>query len=89
MNKLFPFYFNELGCHWEIWGAIIFCILLSFPLFYFIFNTVLSKTVSVLRIVEYFTISMLYYFKDTLANVGLHEAWMEWDLNFVARIENK
>ena len=23
------------------------------------------------------------YFEDTLANVGLHEARLEWDLNFV------
>ena len=31
---------------------------------------------------------MLVYFKDTLANVGLPEAWREWDLNDVTQIDN-
>ena len=38
---------------------------------------------------EYSTISMLDYFKDTLANVGLPEVWLEWDSNDMTPIENK
>ena len=38
---------------------------------------------------EYSKISMLNYFKDTLANVELPEDWLEWDSNDVTRIENK
>ena len=49
----------------------------------------LPKTISVLRIVEYSTISMLGYFEDTLSNVGLPEAWLEWELYGVTQIENK
>ena len=32
---------------------------------------------------------MLEYFGDTLANVGLPEAWLECGSNCVTRIENK
>ena len=32
---------------------------------------------------EYSTISMLAYYKDTLAYVGLSEAWLEWGSNDV------
>ena len=46
------------------------------------------KTISVPRIVEYSTISMLDYFEDNLANVVLPEAWLECDSNDVTRIEN-
>ena len=38
---------------------------------------------------EYSTISMLDYFEDTLANVGLPEAWMGWYSNGVTRIGKK
>ena len=34
------------------------------------------------------TILMLGYFKDILANVGLPEAWLEYDSNDVTRIKN-
>ena len=37
---------------------------------------------------EYSTISVLDYFIDTMANLGLPEAWLEWDSNDVAWIEN-
>ena len=47
------------------------------------------NTISIIIIVEYSTISVLDYFKDTLANVGLPEAWMEWYSNCVAQIELK
>ena len=46
------------------------------------------KTISVLRIVEYSTISMLDYFEDTLANVGLSEAWLGCVYNCVTGIRN-
>ena len=48
-----------------------------------------TNTISSIRIVEYSTVLVLEYFKDILANVGLPEAWLEWDSNFVTRIENK
>ena len=32
---------------------------------------------------------MLNYFEDTLANVRLPEAWLEWDSNDVTQIKNK
>ena len=38
---------------------------------------------------EYSTISMLNYFKDNLANVGLPKAWLVWDSNCVTPIQNK
>ena len=34
-------------------------------------------------------ISVLEYFEDTLANVGLPEAWLKCDSNCVTRVENK
>ena len=49
----------------------------------------LPNPISIIRIVEYSTISVLEYFGDTLANVGLPEAWLECDSNFVTRIKNK
>ena len=38
---------------------------------------------------EYSTILVLEYFEDTLANVGLPEAWLKCDSNCVTQIENK
>ena len=38
---------------------------------------------------EYSTISMMDYFYDTLANVGLPEAWLEWESNDPNQTENK
>ena len=43
---------------------------------FLVFEVFLPKTISVLRIVEYSTISMLGYFEDTLTNLGLPEAWL-------------
>ena len=37
---------------------------------------------------EYSIISMLDYFKDTLANMRPYKAWMEWDSNDATQIEN-
>ena len=48
-----------------------------------------SSKYSNIEIVEYSTILMLDYYKDTLENVGLPEALLEWDSNYVTRIENK
>ena len=45
--------------------------------------------ISIIRSVEYSTILVLEYFEDTLANVGLPEAWQEFDLNCVTRIKNE
>ena len=42
-----------------------------------------------MRIVEYTTILVLEYFEDTLANVGLPEAWLRWDSNCATRVKNK
>ena len=33
------------------------------------------------------TISLLEYFEDTLSNVGLPEAWLRRDSNFVTRLK--
>ena len=52
------------------------------------FKAVWPKTIWVLRILEYYTISMLNYFEGTLANVGLPEDWLECDSNDVTQIEN-
>ena len=30
----------------------------------------------------------MYYFEDTLANMGLPESWLEWPLNNVTKFEN-
>ena len=49
----------------------------------------LPNPISIITIVEYFTISVLEHFGDTLANVGLPEAWLGCDSNCVTRIENK
>ena len=38
---------------------------------------------------EYSTISILDYFEDTLDNVGLPEAWLEWYSNNETQIKNK
>ena len=62
-------------------------ILLSLLLFT-IFKCSCQKTISVLRIVEYSTISTLDYFKDTLSNVELSKFWLEWQSNDMTRIEN-
>ena len=59
--------------HWIIWRGIDF--MFSFFFYDFsIFRVFSPKTISVLKMLEYSTNSMLYYFKCTLANVGLHEA---------------
>ena len=42
-----------------------------------------------IRIVEYSTISVLEYFEDTLANVGIPEAFLEFSSNCVTQVENK
>ena len=39
--------------------------------------------------VEYWMILMFDYFVDTLADVRLHEVWLEWVSNCVAQIKNK
>ena len=36
----------------------------------------MPKTISIIKTVEYSTISTLDYFEDTLANVGQPEAWL-------------
>ena len=56
--------------------------------FWFFFRLFSPKTISVLRIVEYYTMSMLGYFEDTLTKVGLPEAWLECDSDDVTQIEN-
>ena len=38
---------------------------------------------------EFSTISILDYLEDILANVGLPEAWLEWDSNDVTQIKDK
>ena len=38
---------------------------------------------------KYSTISVLEYFKDTLANLVLTEAWLKFDSNCVTRVENR
>ena len=38
---------------------------------------------------EYFTVSMLDYFEDTLSNMGLPEAWLECDSNDTTKIGKK
>ena len=53
-----------------------------------IFRVFSPKTISVLKIVEPSMISMLDYLRDTLANVGLTGAQLEWDLNDVTWIKN-
>ena len=45
--------------------------------------------ISMIRIVKYSTISVLEYFEDTLANMGLPEALLECDSNRVTRVKNK
>ena len=45
------------------------------------------NTISVLKIVEYSTISMLGYFGYTLDNVGLLEEWLEQESNAVIQIK--
>ena len=47
----------------------------------------LPNTISIIRIVEYSTILVLAYFEYTLANVGLPQACLEWDVNCVTKIE--
>ena len=48
----------------------------------------LCKSISVLIIVEFSTISLLDCFEDTLAHVGLPESWLEYELNDVTQIKN-
>ena len=52
-----------------------FCLIFSY---FSIFREFSPKTISVLRMVEYSAILVLYYFEDTLANVGLPDDWLEW-----------
>ena len=49
----------------------------------------LPNPISIIGIVEYSMISVLEYFGDTLANVGLPEAWLVCDWDCVNCIENK
>ena len=62
--------------------------ILNFFLFDFV-RVFLPSPISIIIIVEYSTISLLGYFGDTLANVGLPESSLECDSNFMTRIENK
>ena len=48
-----------------------------------------SKPILVSRILEYSTILLLNYFQDTLAYVGIPEAWLEFDPNDVTLIKTK
>ena len=43
-------------------------------IYIYIFRVFLSNPISIIRIVEYSTISVLEYFEDTLNNVGLPES---------------
>ena len=40
-----------------------------------------------IRMVEYSMISVLEYFEDTLANVGLLESWLKCDWNCVNQVK--
>ena len=53
------------------------------------FRVFSPKPILVLRIVEYSKSSMLDYFKYTLANVGLPEAWLKLKSNYMTQIKNK
>ena len=58
--------------------------------FYFYSVRVFSPNpISIIRIVQYFTISVLGDFKDTLANVRIPEALLKFDSNCVTWVENK
>ena len=48
-----------------------------------------QNPISIIIIVEYSTISVMEYFRDTLANVGLPKAWLECYLNCVTQIKIK
>ena len=67
--------------------AYIFCPRFSSQIFRFL-GCSCQNQYQVLRIVEYSTISMLDSFKDTLANMGLPEAWLVCDSNYVTQIED-
>ena len=76
INCLFYLIYQVVNVSVRLWLDFI-----SYFLFYYIyiFSRVLSpKTILVLRVAEYSTISMLDYFKDNLSNVGLPEAWTKW-----------
>ena len=79
--------FGGSGCHCVSWGVISFMSSFIFSNFS-IFFVLSPKTISVLRIVECSTISMLDYFKDTLADVGIPGSWLGCDFNDVTRIKN-
>ena len=49
----------------------------------------MPNPISIIRIVEYSTISVLEYFRDILDNVGLPESRLESNYNFVTHIINK
>ena len=70
---------GKLGCGY-IFASLI---------FNFFDRMFLPDPISIIRIVEYSTISVLEYFEDTLANVGLPESLLKCDLNCVTRIENR
>ena len=63
---------------YQLGGNYILCPSLSSLIFLFL-KCYLTKLIWVLIIVEYSTISMLDYFNENLANVGLPEAWLGWD----------
>ena len=73
---------------WEGGGRRSFLLPLSLLWFYRKNRLLSPKPIWVLIIVEYSTISLLYYFEDTLANMGLPESWLEWPLNNVTKFEN-
>ena len=57
--------------------------------FSYFFRVFSPNPISIIRIVEDSTISVLEYFGYSLANVGLPKAWLGCDSNFVTWIENK
>ena len=82
------------GCHWirlpldKLWSDYI-----LYPCFsswnFRTFRVSSPKPIWVIIIVEYSTISMLNYFEDTLDNVGLPEAWLGRESNYLTQIVKK
>ena len=78
-NQLFIFLytFTVSGFQCISWGVIRFISSFIFSNYTVLKIVFLPKKVSAIRIVEYSIISILDDFKDTLANLGLPEAWVE------------
>ena len=57
-------------------------------LWFLVFLVLLQKIIWVIIIFVYSTILMSYYLEDTLANVGLPEAWLEFESNYMTQIKN-